>query len=212
MDHAAPTPSCALPDPCAGTGRAAHASATCEEEGCSLSTPQAALYARVSAERQATAQTSASQLAARRERVMVDGYVLPEALQCLEDGESGTPLVRPALARLRDLVAAGAVDRLYIHAPDRFARKYAYQGLLVDAFHRAGVAVVFLNRALGRSPEDALLLQVQGRMAESERAKILERQRRGKRHAARAGQGHVLGGAPSGYRSLDKHAAGGQAR
>src|SRR3989454_751642 len=177
-----------------------------------MSTTQAAIYARVSSERQATAQTIASQLAALRERVTVDGYVLPEAMQFLDDGYSGTTLVRPALERLRDLVAAGAVDRLYIHSPDRLARKYAYQVLLVDEFHRAGVEVVFLNRELGRSPEDDLLLQVQGMMAEYERAKIIERHRRGKLHAARAGKVNVLGGAPYGYRYIDKHAGGGQAR
>ena len=74
-----------------------------------MSTTQAAIYARVSSERQATAQTIASQLAALRERVTVDGYVVPEAMQFLDDGYSGTTLVRPALERLRDLVAAGAV-------------------------------------------------------------------------------------------------------
>ena len=103
-----------------------------------MSTTQAAIYARVSSERQATAQTIASQLAALCERVAVDGYVLPEAMPFLDDGYSGTTRVRPALERLRDLVAAGAVDRLYIHSPDRLARKYAYQVLWVDACHRAG--------------------------------------------------------------------------
>lgn len=77
-----------------------------------MSTIQTAIYARVSSERQATAQTIASQLAARRERVAADGYAVPEAMQFLDDGYSGTTLVRPALERLRDLVAAGAVDRL----------------------------------------------------------------------------------------------------
>ena len=75
-----------------------------------------------------------------------------------------------------------------------------------------GIAVVFVNRELGRSPEDALLRQVQGLMAEYERAKIVERHRRGKLHAARAGVVHVRSGAPSGYRSIDKHMGGGQAR
>jgi site-specific DNA recombinase len=120
--------------------------------------------------------------------------------------------VRPALERLRDLVAAGAVDRLYIPSPDRCARKYASQGLRVDECHRAGVAGVCLNRALGRSPEDDLLLQVQGMMAEYERAKIIARHRRGKRQAARAGKVNGLGGAPYGYRSIAKQAGGGQAR
>src|SRR5256885_4434826 len=177
-----------------------------------MSTTQAALYARVSSERQATAQTIASQLAALRERVTVDGYVLPEARQFLDDGYSGTTLVRPALERLRDLVAAGAVDRLYIHSPERLARKYAYQVLLVDEFRRTGVEVVFLNRELGRSPEDDLLLQVQGMMAEYERAKIIERHRRGKLHAGRAGRGKVLGGAPVGYPHIYKTNRGGHAR
>jgi DNA invertase Pin-like site-specific DNA recombinase len=80
------------------------------------------------------------------------------------------------------------------------ARKYAYQVLLVDEFRRAGMEVIFLNRALGQSPEDDLLLQVQGMIAEYERAKIIERHRRGKRHAARLGAIHVLSGAPYGYR------------
>jgi len=84
--------------------------------------------------------------------------------------------------------------------------------LLVDEFRRAGVEVVFLNRALGQSPEDALLLQGQGRIAEYERAKIIERHRRGKRHAARVGAVNVLSGAPYGYRSVPKYEGGGQAR
>ena len=99
----------------------------------------------------------------------------------------------------RDLVAAGGVERLYVHSPDRLARKYAYQVLLMDEFQRAGVEVTFLNRELGRSPEDELLLQVQGMVAEYERAKILERSRRGKRHAAHTGVVSVLCGAPYGY-------------
>jgi site-specific DNA recombinase len=147
-----------------------------------------------------------------RERVALDGLVLPEAMQFLDEGYSGATLVRPALERLRDVIAAGAIDRLYVHSPDRLARKYAYQVLLVDECQRMGVEVVFLNRELGRSPEDDLLLQVQGMMAEYERAKIIERHRRGKLHAARAGVVNVLSGAPYGYRYVDKHTGGGQAR
>jgi DNA invertase Pin-like site-specific DNA recombinase len=72
------------------------------------------------------------------------------------------------LERLRDQAAAGAIDRLSVHSPDRLARNYAYQVLLVDEFKRQGVELVFLNRALGQTPEDDLLLQVQGRVAEYE--------------------------------------------
>jgi site-specific DNA recombinase len=116
------------------------------------------------------------------------------------------------LERLRDVAAAGAVDRLDVHSPDRLARQYAYQVLLVDAFQHAGVEVIFLHRELGRSPEDDLLLQVPGMMAEDERAKIIERHRRGKLHAARAGVVNGLSGAPYGYRYIPKYEGQGQAR
>jgi site-specific DNA recombinase len=116
------------------------------------------------------------------------------------------------LERLRDVVAVGAVDRLYVHSPARLAHKYAYQGLLVDEWQHAGVEVIFLNHELGRTPEDKLLLQVQGMMAEYERAKILERHRHGKRHAAHAGSVNVLVVAPYGYRYITKHDGGGQDR
>ena len=72
--------------------------------------------------------------------------------------------------------------------------------ILVDELERCGVEVVFLNHQLDQSPEDDLLLQVQGMIAEYERAKILERSRRGKLHAARRGSVNVLSGAPYGYR------------
>jgi site-specific DNA recombinase len=173
---------------------------------------QAAIYARVSSEQQAEAHTIASQVTALRERVLADGLSVPAAMQFLDDGYSGATLIRPALERLRDTAAAGGIDRLYVHSPDRLARKYAYQVLLVEEFGRLGVEVVFLNRELGRSPEDDLLLQVQGMMAEYERAKILERHRRGKLHAARVGLVNVLSGAPYGYRYVNKHAGGGHAR
>src|SRR5438094_9940738 len=173
---------------------------------------QVAMYARVSSEQQADAHTVGSQVAALRERVAADGLTVSEAMQFLDEGYSGATLVRPALERLRDVITAGSVDRLYVHSPDRLARKYAYQVLLVDEFRRAGVEVIFLNRALGQSPEDDLLLQVQGMIAEYERAKIIERHRRGKRHAARVGVINVLSGAPYGYRYIAKYAGGGQAR
>jgi site-specific DNA recombinase len=121
---------------------------------------QAALYARVSTDRQVEAQTIDSQMAALRERAAIDGLIVDPAQEFIDDGYSGSTLVRPALERLRDLAALGGVDLLYVHSPDRLARNYGHQVLLLDEFARAGVAVVFLNRPLGRTPEDELLLQV----------------------------------------------------
>ena len=172
----------------------------------------AAIYARVSSDQQAAADTIGSQVAALEERLHRDGLVLDPELRFLDEGYSGSTLVRPALERLRDAAANGALDRLYVHSPDRLARKYAYQVLLVDEFQRCGVELIFLNRALGRSPEDDLLLQVQGMVAEYERAKIIERSRRGKRHAAQRGSVNVLSGAPYGYRYITKLVGGGSAR
>jgi site-specific DNA recombinase len=177
-----------------------------------MSQMQVAIYARVSSEQQAEAGTIASQLAALQEKVAQDGLHLSEELTFVDEGYSGSTLIRPALEQLRDVVALHGLERLYIHSPDRLARKYAYQVLLIDEFERAGVEIIFLNRALGQSPEDELLLQVQGMVAEYERAKILERSRRGKRHAAQSGQVSVLSGAPYGYRYISKQEGGGQAR
>jgi site-specific DNA recombinase len=172
----------------------------------------AAIYARVSSAQQADDHTIASQVAALRVRVAEDELLLPAEREFLDEGYSGATLVRPALEQVRDLIAGGGIDRLYVHSPDRLARRYAYQALLLDEFQAAGVEVVFLNRAMGQSPEDELLLQVQGMMAEYERAKILERSRRGKRHGAQAGVVSVLSGAPYGYRYIKKEEGGGAAR
>src|SRR6266545_2804108 len=172
----------------------------------------AAIYARVSSEQQADAHTIASQVAALQARVAADGLPLLPDHHFLDEGYSGATLIRPALERLRDAAALGSISRLYVHSPDRLARKYAYQVLLIDELQQAGVEIVFLNRELGRSPEDDLLLQVQGMVAEYERAKILERSRRGKRHAAQTGEVSVLSTAPYGYRYVSKQDGGGLAR
>jgi site-specific DNA recombinase len=172
----------------------------------------AAIYARVSSEQQAEAATIASQVAALEERVARDGLALEPSMRFLDEGYSGATLIRPALERLRDMAATGAIDRLYVHNPDRLARKYAYQVLLLDEFSRCGAEVVFLNHRLGQTPEEDLLLQVQGMVAEYERAKILERSRRGKLHAARQGSVNVLSGAPYGYRYINSRDGDGEAR
>jgi site-specific DNA recombinase len=170
-----------------------------------------ALYARVSSDKQAQQGTIDSQVSLIRERIETEGWVLEDALCFLDDGISGTTLVRPALERLRDQAAAQAIDRLYVLAPDRLARRHVHQMVLVEELQACGVEVVFLNRPLGTTPEDQLLLQVQGMIGEYERAKLLERTRRGRLHAARCGRVSVLGQAPFGYRYLDKQTGHGVA-
>ncbi|MBM4069804.1 MAG: recombinase family protein [Planctomycetes bacterium] len=164
-----------------------------------------ALYARVSSETQAHEMTIDSQVSLLRERIAADGGRVEPALSFLDDGVSGATLVRPGLERLRDQAAAGGMDRLYVLAPDRLARRHVHQLVLVEELQASGVEVVFVNRPVSDTPEDQLLLQVQGVIAEYERAKILERTRRGRVHAARCGRISVLGRAPYGYRYLAKH-------
>ena len=130
----------------------------------------------------------------------------------LDEGYSGSTLLRPQLERRRDQAAAGALDRLYVLAPDRLARNFPLQSLLLEELQAAGVEVVFLNRPLGQSPADDLRLQVQGVIAEYERTKIRERARRGKQYAARQGRVSVLWQAPYGYRYVRKAEGGGAAR
>src|SRR3954451_2357733 len=171
-----------------------------------------AIYARVSGERQAKEDTIASQLEAVAQRVADDGLECVPELCFVDDGCSGFILARPGLERLRDQAAAGAIDRLYVLDPDRFSRKYASQVLVLEELTRCGVEVIFLCNPLGRGPEENLLLQVQGMIAEYERAKIRERCRRGKQYAARRGSVNVLSGAPYGYHYVGKHEGGGEAR
>lgn len=145
---------------------------------------RAAIYARVSSDQQAERHTIDSQVAAVLARAAADGHGIRPELRFPGDGQSGASLIRPALEQLRDLAAMGAIDLVYVHAPDRLARSYAHQAVLVEEFARAGTEVAFLKRPIGQTPEDTLLLQLQAMFAEDERARIVERSRRGKRHRA----------------------------
>lgn len=158
-----------------------------------------ALYARVSTGRQERDQTIDSQLTALRAWTAAHGHEVAEQHVFRDEGQSGSRLDRPGLDRLRDAVQEGAVGIVAVLSPDRLARKYAYQVLLLEEFRRAGCAVVFLHHPISDDPNDQLLLQIQGAIAEYERAVLAERFRRGKLQKARAGQ--VLAGrAPYGYR------------
>ena len=163
-----------------------------------------ALYARVSSQQQKEEHTIGSQVAALRDHAAEEGYVVAEEWIFLDEGYSGATLLRPGLEALRDLAGQGQLEAVLVYSPDRMARKYAYQVLLVEELGRCGVEVIFLKSPRGESPEDALLLQFQGMIAEYERAQIAERTRRGKIHRARSGNVGVLSGAPYGYRYIRK--------
>jgi len=164
----------------------------------------AALYARVSSERQKEEQTIGSQTEALKEYAQANGYtVVPEWI-FQDEGYSGAMLKRPDLERLRDLAAEGQIETILVYSPDRLSRKYAYQVLLMEEFARHGVETVFIKSPQASTPEEHLLVQFQGMIAEYERAQIAERTRRGKRHRAKSGSVNVLSGAPYGYRYVKK--------
>ena len=160
----------------------------------------AALYARVSGEQQRDSNTIASQTEALVAYAECHGYRVAPDMIIEDDGYSGAVLERPGLEHVRDLAAEGRIDAVVVHAPDRLSRRYAYQVLVMEELARQGVETVFVNAPSTETPEERLLVQFQGMIAEYERAQILERSRRGKRHRAHRGEVAVLGGAPYGYR------------
>jgi site-specific DNA recombinase len=163
----------------------------------------AAIYARVSSEQQREAHTIGSQTTALIEFAKTLDLEVPTTWIFEDEGYSGATLERPGLERVRDLAAEGQIQAVLVYSPDRLSRKYAYQILLMEELARQGVETRFLNAPQSATAEDQLLVQFQG-MIEYERAQILERSRRGKRHRARAGEISVLSGAPYGYRYIRK--------
>ncbi len=164
----------------------------------------AAIYTRVSSDRQKEEHTIGSQVEALLEYAQAKGYAVPSEWIFQDEGYSGSVLVRPGLERIRDLAAEGQVEAILAYSPDRLSRNYAHQVLLIEELSRHGVEVVFIKSPKADTPEGQLLLQFQGMIAEYERALIVERSRRGKRFRAKSGVVNVLSGAPYGYHYVKK--------
>ncbi len=160
-----------------------------------------AMYARVSSETQAKEGTIQSQLEALREYAKTNNHHV--IVECLDDGYSGAELNRPGLDHLRDIVSEGLVEAVLVLSPDRLSRKQAHQIILLEEFKKHDVKAIFTSQPSGDTAEDHLLLNIQGAISEYERAKILDRTRRGTKHAVKNGQ--VLGSNPPyGYRFVPK--------
>jgi len=173
---------------------------------------QAALYARVSTEMQEKERTIDSQLAVVTQYAEAHDFRTTPALTYTDEGYSGSQMDRPALDELRDHARQGRFDVVVILCPDRLARRYPYQVLLLEELKSAGIEVHFCERPISDSPDDQLLLQIQGVIAEYERAKILERARRGRLHRARMGE-LGPGELPYGYcRAAKRHGGDGRIR
>ncbi len=171
----------------------------------------AALYARVSTPTQEEEATIDSQVAAIEDYLQKKGYELPNEFYFLDKAVSGARLERPALDQLRHLAAERAFAVLVCYSPDRLARNYPHQWVVMDELQRQGVKVEFVNQpSLGDNPQAQLLLGVQGLFAEYERAMIKERLRLGRLYKIKTGQ-MMHNTPPYGYHYISvKEAGGGQ--
>ncbi len=167
---------------------------------------RAALYARVSSDKQEREETIDSQLAQLRQLASDKGLTVLERHIYRDEGYSGGMLARPGLDRLRDDARDGFVDLVLVHCPDRLARRYAYQVVVIEELQSNGCEVDFVNREIARTPEDQMLLAMQGVIAEYERAKIVERTRRGRLHRLQMGA-LIASHPPFGYRWVPRQGA-----
>jgi site-specific DNA recombinase len=165
---------------------------------------QVAIYARVSTLTQQQEGTIASQIQLLKQHVQQQGWLLLPEHEYIDDGFSGGRLDRPALDRLRDGAQRGEFDAVVILSPDRLAREYAHQWFLVEEFKKLNTRLVFLQNPFGDTPQGKLLTQMQGMIAEYERAQIVERTRRGRLEKARRGELLPWAYSCYGYRYLPK--------
>jgi site-specific DNA recombinase len=160
-----------------------------------------AVYVRVSSLQQAQNQTIEQQLERLQTHCQQQQWPWSDVQIFRDDGYSGATLRRPGLDRLRDQASLGFFDQILLTAPDRLARKYVHQILLLEEFEGRGCQVSFVDRPMSRDPNDQLLLQIRGAVAEYERTLIAERMRRGRQHKYRAGMLLPWTRPPYGYRS-----------
>lgn len=165
---------------------------------------QVALYARVSTTHQQQEDTIASQVRLLKDYIHEQHWHLLPHHEFLDEGISGARLDRPALDRLRDGAQRGEFDAVVVVSPDRLARNYAHQWLLIEEFEKQHTPLIFLQNPFGDTPQGKLLTQLQGMIAEYERAQILERTRRGRLEKARRGEFIPWAYHCYGYRYLPK--------
>ena len=164
-----------------------------------------AIYVRVSTQRQAQAHTIDQQMVRLSAHIEAQGWILEPEHIYRDDGYSGAKLNRPGLDSLRDRAALAEFDVVLITEPDRLARNYVHQMLLIEELERRGIRVEFLDRPMSDDPNDRLMLQIRGAVAEYERTQISDRMRRGRLMKYRAGQLLPWTRPPYGYRLDSDH-------
>jgi site-specific DNA recombinase len=160
----------------------------------------AVLYCRVSTTAQAEQGTSLStQLDLCRAYAKEHDYAV---LAEVSEDFSGASLARPGLDRVRDMAQAGEVEAVIVYDPDRLSRSNPHMWILMEEFEGRNVELVFVNAPRENTPEGRMLFGMRALFAEYERAKILERTRRGRERRAREGRVLGTGMSPYGYRYI----------
>lgn len=169
---------------------------------------RAALYARVSSQKQKDEETIDSQIDSLRRYAQEKGYTINEKFIFLDNGVSGSTLQRSALDELRDMICFEPIEILLVYAPDRLSRNYTHQLILMEEFKKRGISVCFLkNPPTENTPEAKMFQHFQGIFAEYERALILDRSRRGRIYKAKQGDPSVIPNLPYGYRKVKRENA-----
>lgn len=159
----------------------------------------AAIYARVSTQRQAEEATIASQIDQLEQFAQQQGYHIPPEYRFIDEAVSGKSLQRPGLTRLRDAAMTGNIATILCLSPDRLSRNLGVQQLLTAEWQQMNVTLIFTSQpASGNLARDQMMLNLQGVFAEYERTVISDRMQRGRRYKLRQGDS-VPWPAPYGY-------------
>ncbi len=165
----------------------------------------AALYARVSPRGHKQGETIESQIDAIKQYAKIEGYHIPDHLMFVDNNVSGKSLQRHSLDELRDIIRTDSIDAIIAYSPDRLARNYSHQLILLEEFRKYGVKPFFIKDAPNEkkdTPEGRLLTHMQGVIAEYERELIIDRSRRGRIYKAKRGDPSALPSLPFGYKRV----------
>lgn len=164
----------------------------------------AAIYARVSSEKQKEGENIKSQIHALKGYAKEHNYEIPNGWIFTDDGVSGTLIARPALDKLRALIREGDIESVLVYSPDRLSRNFPFQMVLESEFEKYHVELQYFNTPKATTPEEQMSARFKSIFAEYERLQIGERARRGRNFRATQGSVSVIPKAPYGYEYVRK--------
>lgn len=160
-------------------------------------TKTAAIYVRVSTDEQTKGYSLTTQIDACNRYAEERGYTV---LYTFSDDYTGASLDRPALNNLGEFLGKEKVSVVIVYDIDRLARRSVYQMLIEEEFRKLGTIIEYVVGQYEDTDEGRLQKQIRASIAEYEKAKILERSKRGKKGKAQSGFVLVGSRPPYGYR------------